>query len=190
MVGHDLIPLYQPEFCTSAAFVSYLRVLRVVDRISCVSEFSRSQFEKFVGSVTRSVSRKVVVAAHPLAGDVVPPDAMSSDPQTDEVMVLSVGTLEPRKNQIGVLRAARLLWDRGVRFKLIFAGNAGWLYEPFLDELESARRAGYAAEFVPGPGDAQLFDLYRRCRFTVFCSFSEGFGLPVVESLAVGKPCL
>jgi glycosyltransferase involved in cell wall biosynthesis len=45
-------------------------------------------------------------------------------------------------------------------------------------------------ELVDHPTDAELEALYRGCMFTLLPSFAEGWGLPVIESLAAGKPCL
>jgi glycosyltransferase involved in cell wall biosynthesis len=105
-------------------------------------------------------------------------------------MILCVGTFEPRKNQVRVLRAARLLWAQGLCFKLVFLGNPGWLNKQFLNEAEADQSRGFNLELVRACSDAALRQYYRSARFTVFCSLAEGFGLPIVESVELGAPCL
>jgi glycosyltransferase involved in cell wall biosynthesis len=103
-------------------------------------------------------------------------------------MILCVGTIEPRKNAVRVLRAAVLLASEGQRFRLVFAGNPGWLEERFVAELRRRRAEGLDVELRLSVTDAELAALYCASSFTVFCSLAEGFGLPIVESLHFGRP--
>ena len=59
-----------------------------------------------------------------------------------------------------------------------------------LQQLENAFWLGGKIRHVQDPSDAELAALYRGCLFTVFPSLYEGWGLPVTESLAFGKPCV
>lgn len=106
--------------------------------------------------------------------------------------VLSVGTITHRKNQ-------RLLVDVWKDFlrngshswcKLVIAGS---VYEDAQDMIREIRSQPDLAERIvvlENADDSALSWLYANCRFTVFPSFLEGFGLPVAESLAVGKACV
>jgi glycosyltransferase involved in cell wall biosynthesis len=102
--------------------------------------------------------------------------------------VLSVGTLEPRKNLPGLLDAfARLMADGGGRHAdvtLAVVGPAGWgesLSEPVARLGDRVRTVG----FVPR-GD--LAPLYRGAAVVCYPSLWEGYGLPVAEALAAGAP--
>lgn len=59
-----------------------------------------------------------------------------------------------------------------------------------LAQLDHTEWLGGRIKFVADPDDAELRALYAGCLFTVFPSWHEGWGLPVTESLALGKPCL
>lgn len=189
MICYDLIPLIHPEFCVvSGPFVNYLRLLKVANRLSFISQTSQMQFEKFI-QLLELARAKPQGAVHLLAGNF----STNREPKRlvgQPMMLLCVGTIEPRKNQLGILRAARLLWQEGLRFRLVFAGSIGWLYEAFAQELQEAQGLGIAFEHVVSPSESNLADLYAECSATIFCSFAEGYGLPVSESLAFGRPCI
>ncbi len=100
----------------------------------------------------------------------------------DRPYVLSVGTLQPRKNYVRLIRAFATL-EPGTR--LLIAGGRGWLYRDILTEAERhADRVGILG-FVD---DADLPALYRHAALFVFPSLYEGFGLPVLEAMACGVP--
>ena len=192
LIGYDLIPIYNPEHCVvSADFLFYLRLLRIAEKVSCISADVARQFVNFSANVIRLNSTDLVIGAHELSGDVWGDvQTAGSSIQKSVPMVLCVGTIESRKNHLNILRAAEILWKRGLVFELVFAGNLGWLNGPVIEEMRRIQAAGYFFSFILSPSDRVLQDLYRQCAFTVFCSLSEGYGLPIVESLSFGKPCI
>ena len=103
--------------------------------------------------------------------------------------VLAVGTLEPRKNLITLLRAyARLRAAAGDRPPgLVLAGARGWLDSPI---YQTVRSLGLD-EVVRVPGfidDDDLPAVYRGAEMLAFPSLREGFGLPLLEAMACGVP--
>jgi glycosyltransferase involved in cell wall biosynthesis len=106
--------------------------------------------------------------------------------------VLSVGTIEPRKNH-EVLYKAYLMLLRQKRLKrplqMVFAGKRGWNSDDFLATLEDDDRVKERI-LILSPTDEQLDLLYRRCLFTLLPSFYEGWSLTLPESLTYGKLCL
>jgi glycosyltransferase involved in cell wall biosynthesis len=105
--------------------------------------------------------------------------------------ILCVGTFEPRKNHLVLLEAARLLWDRGLDFELVLIGRttAQW-GERVLAAIEALQAAGRPVRWLRHVDDATLAAAYRECAFTVFPSLVEGFGLPILESVWHGRPCV
>ena len=194
LIIHDFLPVTHPELFVSSAsdaFVRYLTLLRHVDQMSCNSETTRQQLEAIRSTIPR-FKPKARVAAHLLAGDFGPRKltAPVAEERLPEPVVLCVGTIEPRKNQTRILRAMVAAQQDGQRFRGVFIGNAGWLNGQFRHELQKARSRGIQVELHEGISDEALAGFYRTASLTVYCSVAEGFGLPIVESVMAGVPCL
>src|SRR5262245_44193601 len=107
--------------------------------------------------------------------------------------VLFVSTIELRKNHRLLVRVwQRLLERHGANLvpNLIFAGKIGWLVDGLLEDLEASDYLNGKIILLRSLSDAELQQAYRSCLFTVFPSLSEGWGLPIAESLAHGKFCV
>ena len=102
--------------------------------------------------------------------------------------VLSIGTLQPRKNHIRLIEA----FDRALRdsqYNLVLAGGKGWMY----DEVRAQVSKYELQDRVIFPGfvaEEHLAALYSAADVMAFPSLYEGFGLPVLEAMACGVPVL
>ena len=99
--------------------------------------------------------------------------------------VLYVGTLQPRKNLLRLIKAFSQLKDRGL--KLVIVGKKGWLYGEIFKLVKKKRLTDRVifTGFVP---DADLPAFYRQAKCFVLASLYEGFGLPILEAMAYGCP--
>ncbi|MGB8956124.1 MAG: glycosyltransferase family 1 protein, partial [Tumebacillaceae bacterium] len=105
--------------------------------------------------------------------------------------VLSVGTLEPRKNLTGTIRAfARLVADGLTEHHLVVIGARGWKYGAIDDLLDSQPGLRERVHFLGYVSDEELPLIYREAALFVYPSFYEGFGLPVLEAMASGVPVI
>src|ERR1043165_3345606 len=192
---HDVSFLEHPEYFTrDRAWQLQFTVRRTVRRAARIltgSEFSRSSILKVYGDLDEE---KVVVVPNAAAPEFRP---ISRETATVNVrehfsigapFILSVGDLQPRKNQIGLIKAfARLIRAYPqLKQNLVLAGKETW----FADRVrEAARDSGVAdrIQFFGFVSDADLLQLYNACDLFVFPSFYEGFGLPVLEAMACGR---
>jgi len=102
--------------------------------------------------------------------------------------ILYFGTIEPRKNIIGLIRAFELLRKKQP-IKLVIAGAKGWLYQ---DIFKAARQSKYRREII-FTGFVEETDkpyLYNLAELFVYPSFFEGFGFPPLEAMACGVPTI
>jgi glycosyltransferase involved in cell wall biosynthesis len=96
-----------------------------------------------------------------------------------------------RKNHLVLVRAWRhLLEELPDLPQLVFVGRVGFMVADLMAELRNSGFLGGRVRLIQAADDRALAALYRGALFTVFPSLCEGWGLPVTESLAFGKPCV
>ena len=106
-------------------------------------------------------------------------------------LVLGVGTLEPRKNHLGLIKAFHQAQsDKKNRpAMLALAGGHGWLYEE-TKQLVADLKLEKKVRFLGRVSDLELAVLYSLADVFAFPSFFEGFGVPPLEAMACGAPVI
>ncbi len=170
---------------------NYLRELASFDGVAAISEASRADLLEQWSRL--QVTKTPPVVAIPLG--VSPPATPVPPPRADNdrlgAMILSVGSIEGRKNHLALLEAAETLWREGRHFRLILAGLPRPETAATALRLAAALQSAGRPLQMAGPvSDRRLEELYARCRFTVYPSLYEGYGLPVAESLLRSRPCV
>jgi glycosyltransferase involved in cell wall biosynthesis len=188
----DAIPLRLPELSppgTVARFPSYLQELLMFDGIAAISEESRDALVHY----WRWLDVKNPPTVHALPLGVDPVEAIETIAPTPGAapIVLAVGTLEGRKNHLALLEACERLWSRGAKFQLHVIGHVNAeTGGAALARLRTLQQRGRDLRYDGPATDEAISEAYAACAFTVYPSLAEGFGLPVIESLARGKPCI
>lgn len=188
---HDLIPIQHPEYSRAAEPARHAARLRhiaahagavLVNSAATAADLSRYW-------------RHQGVAAPPI--DVAPlglslPEAMALPPRPSRPYFVMLGTLEPRKNHLLLLRLwQQLVAEQGAKApRLVLAGRRGWENQTVFGLLDRGRGLSDHVVECPGLGDGELAGLLRGARALLNPSFAEGYGLPVAEALALGVPVL
>jgi glycosyltransferase involved in cell wall biosynthesis len=192
---HDLTCLEHPEWHTwrtrTLFEVAAPRAARAADLVLSHSDFVRRQVVRTFG-VPES---RTVVIPPPLGHAFTPiarPEALAHVQRRfgiDGPFVLHVGTLEPRKNHVTLVAAFERLCKDGFPGPLVLVGQDGWKFAPIADRLA---RSPVAARIlrVRDADDHDLAALYGACTASAFPSLAEGFGMPLLESMACGAACV
>ncbi len=189
---HDLSFLRVPD-AASASLRRYLeavvpRSVARADRVLAVSQATKDDLIAFYRTppdkisvlysgvddrfsrVTDKLALQAVLAKHGLK---------------DKTYVLSVGTVQPRKNYSRVIRALASLQDQGLDMHYAIAGGSGWLEDEMYRSIKETGLEDrvHILGFAP---DEDLPALYTGARALLAVSLYEGFGLPVLEAMACG----
>ncbi len=194
LLVYDIIPLLRPEWfdpLEQLRFGRWLEAMLVIsDHLLAISaatagdlatwRASRGMLERAVHVVRLGDGFSQSAATVPVAHGVEGPYA------------LFVSTLEFRKNHavaVEVWRRLLALFGPDQVPRLVFAGRPGGLTGDLMHMLVASDFLGGHVILRPNASDSEIEALYRGCAFTVFPSHYEGWGLPVAESFAFGKPC-
>jgi len=188
-VFHDAIPLTwggEP----AAYHRVYMRGLADYDVVLATSATSRAALERF-WEQTLDQRPRARLHTLPLAAEIPGTSRRRCQfsPPQGPLQLLCVGSLEPRKNHRRLLQALAWLKAHGsLRAELQLVG---WPNdERVVQMVRRAQRQGLPVAWDDAADDAALVQHYHHCHLTVYPSLDEGFGMPVMESLWFGKPCL
>jgi glycosyltransferase involved in cell wall biosynthesis len=166
-----------------------LRNMRKLDLLISISENTKKDAREILGLTTR-------IDAIPLAADnsifyrAGSPAIAAAKKKygITKKYILSVCTLEPRKNLKALLAAYRMMPGRR-DYQLVLVGMSGWNTLDLFDDISSSDIAGNVlfTGYVPG---AELSPIYSGAELFVFPTLYEGFGLPVLEAMQCGCPVI
>ncbi|QEY32346.1 glycosyltransferase family 1 protein [Synechococcus sp. RSCCF101] len=196
---HDMLPRIHPEFFTEETirhFSEMIDLLQAGDHVICVSESTRRDFLRFNRVVPESHVHVTPLAASPELRPVRDPARLESHRRAlaireGEQVILSLCTLEPRKNLTTLIDAFEALRQSGTAegVRLVLAGSMGWKTTALTERI----RTSSESEAITVTGhipDADLALLYSCADVFVYPSLYEGFGLPPLEAMQCGTPVI
>ncbi len=197
---HDIIPIKYTHFVPGmeSYYAPYIAEMgKNADHILCDSHHTRMDLTVWLESQNTTppacsvfplgcelqATATASVQIHPIVQDLL-----------KIPYILLVSTIEKRKNHATICQAYTRLIEEGVHIEdlpqLVFVGGIGHGGQELMTDIRSDNRIKNKVTVLSGLGDDDLNLLYNHCRFTVYPSIYEGFGLPIAESLGHGKLCI
>ncbi len=163
------------------------------DLVVCISEATRRDFVAWAaarGGARGTVATLRLGDDRPATPPAAPPPELAD--LVPGRFVLAVSTIQVRKNYDLLYALWRRLRERDTPDLpvLVIAGRRGWLASDLLTLIEKDKLTEGHIRICDDPDDTALAWLYANCRFTLYPSLYEGWGLPIAESLAYGKACI
>ncbi len=185
-MGFAIDPAWTTEKNREGCFRGVFHAAIVADWIVAISEASRSHYLEVFPSFPADRIRVIHPCSRFADGTAMGTRPAALKEVAEGRFWLSVGTIEPRKNQRRLTDAyARYRASTANPMPLVLAGGKGWLMDDFQSHLvelgiqQHVVLTGYVS-------DAELIWLYRHCYANLYPSLFEGFGLPVLEGMQFG----
>ena len=186
VVFYDWLPWLHPECFAHGAplgTMNYLKFARQVRRTGFISNQTKLDYLKRILREERPVGPVL-----PLGSDALGTASPRFSP--DKRGFVCLGTIEPRKNHNVILDAFAGLWEAGVDASLTFIGNMGWVDDGLRRRIEGLKLSEPRFEWLSGLPDNEVGERIKASRATIYISNLEGYGLPPMESMALGVPVI
>lgn len=196
LIVHDLIPIRHPEWFVSDTnkhtITAIMNSVSPTDWVVCVSESTRKDFVAFRSDFPEEHTRVAYLAAADIFVPTPLSDTLRARLGLRGKYILSVCTIEPRKNLETVIAAYKLLLQAQADTpQLVLTGAMGWKNTALLQQITDLCEqyphqiilTGYAT-------DEELAQLYSCASVFVYPSLYEGFGLPPLEAMQCGCPVI
>jgi glycosyltransferase involved in cell wall biosynthesis len=191
---HDMIPTYQPHLFGPGHFELSTRymfeAISASDGLITNSESSKRDTIRFMTELN-ILQRPIVVVR---LGDELKHLAQAAAPDApikSGNYILTVATLEVRKNHILLYNAYKLAKAQGIELpKLVLVGRPGWNAGDVLYAMKHDPEVRDTIVLLKDTDDAELVWLLQNCRLAVYPATYEGWGLPHAEALVMGKVSL
>lgn len=196
-IFYDAIAVLRPELCSktvSENHEKYMIELSACDLVLPIADHNQLDLENYWQKENID-GTKIITVSLAAEMDNVPRNLQKlTSINNEQTNILFVSTLEPRKNHIRFLKGFELLlklhpeFENKVNVHLI--GNRYEGNTEIPDFVETFCKKYKNVKWLGVVDDETLKAEYSNCTFTVYPSEMEGFGMPIVESLWFGKPCL
>ena len=187
----DMVPIKFSAMCYEGTSLDYTQWLESALSVStgfvCISKAVADELLELLNAI--KFPRPLKVGYWPLGSDIK--SSATTQPHrrsfnTEQPKFLMVGTIEPRKNHLLVLRAFSELWAEGFGGTLTIIGRRGWSDEHIVLAIEKNKEFGRKLRWLKNANDDILVESYKANDVLIAASYAEGFGLPIVEGLQHG----
>ncbi|MBI2410723.1 MAG: glycosyltransferase family 4 protein [Candidatus Kerfeldbacteria bacterium] len=191
MTAHDIFGIIHPDRFSGAAAYYWTKLLprsfKRAEQLICVSEYTKKTIVDYL-HIDESKLQVVPLAAGKefrVLDDVEGIKKSLHEMKITTPFILSVGTLEPRKNFARLIEA--FAFTKRGETKLVIVGKKGWEYAEIFETIRKyhMQETVIILDYIT---QEQLVALYNACLFFIMPSLFEGFGLPALEAMNCGAP--
>jgi len=189
---HDLIPIENPKYTRKTQYQKHIRrvtnTLKFADQIIVNSNYTKKKLIKF--------SRRIQVINKNINSIYLGSDNFRKKKyiqKSDKIKYfICLGNIEKRKNYLLLLKVWQHLIKSNYQYlrKLIIIGNKGFGHQEFYNQFYSNLKISKYIEILPEQSDLQVQKYLKNAIALLFPTFTEGFGLPLVESLSLKIPVI
>jgi len=190
---HDLFPLTHPKTAPSRYspyIYKYLlpQVLKRTDQIIAVSKNTKKDILEYFPSLKDQITI-IYEAVDKSFRKIKNLEKTRRKYKLDLPFIFSLGSLNPRKNLVTLIKAFSKLKTQGLKHKLVIGGREGWRFENIFQQARDLVKKGEIifTDFIP---EEDLPYFYNLADLFVFPSLYEGFGIPILEAMACGCPVI
>lgn len=192
MLFHDAIAVTHPELVSETIRADHKDYMRSVCRCDLILSVSQQSADDLTAFAQAEGMALPPVRVCPNGSSFPGERPTAGQPPSPPIRVLCVGTIDPRKNHTSLVQALRRIRETKptLNLELTLVGNAYPGSGDLAAEINRACERDPGLKWIRGANDPELERTYRECHFTVFPSLVEGFGIPVLESIWFGRPCI
>lgn len=190
---HDLTFFIYPDvhtFIKRLYFKFFIKkACKYVDFLICVSESTKNDLNKYVKDISACVQVVPLSCSLKIDFSELEKESIKKNFNIKDKYILFIGTLEPRKNILNLIKAFHIFLSSNKEFTLVVIGKKGWFYESIfklVEELNISDKVIFTGFVTTNEKYAILSDAY----VFIYPSIYEGFGLPVLESINYEIPTI
>lgn len=163
--------------------------VRKASKILTISNFAKEEVLKYYKNIDKSKIKAIHIGFDDFSKDIINEKEISQEIlNIKKPFILTVSTISPRKNVDGLIKAFNVIKNE-ITCNLVIAGRDGWMYEE-VHKLAEELHLEDRVIFTGGINDEELKFLYKNSKLFIYPSFYEGFGLPPLEAMSFGIPCI
>lgn len=202
-VVYDLIPIKYPQTIVNDAFrlmfVNWHNMLlEKADHILCISKSVAEDVKAYYESSGIERDKPLDISYFSLGADFKPVKTIDTRYVRESIIsfvlkritFLMVGTIEPRKGHVVVLKAITKLLNEGYDVNLLIIGRDGWKNEDIKRSIYKNQYYNKNILWINDGKDEELSWIYQNCSALICASLDEGYGLPIIEGAHYGIPII
>lgn len=193
-IFHDILPITHPQFWPEGVNSKFKRLLGISTHFAklfvTTADYNKSELTRMYPRVKDKVESIGGGVHRWVAGWETEEDSEQFEAlELPENFFLTVGTIQPRKNHMSMLKAFEEFSKHNPGMKLVIVGKKGWMYEEVMQKIEQLS-AKNIVTYYGYLSDSELSYVYSKASGFVYMTFAEGFALPVMEAYSKRLPIL